>query len=102
MITVETYAVLSVDAKNTDKKIIASFNNKVIKDIKDKNNIVKFDVVAPRGEGVYKMKVGGLNMDVKVVKKIASSSQTSVNPTSAVLLNKTKLSPLQKVWSWFN
>ena len=100
-ITVEPYAVLSINAKNTDKKITTSFNNKAVKVVKDKNNILKFEVVAPREEGTYKMKVGNLNLNVKILKKVSPSAPANSVSSASNQLNKAKLSPIQKVWSWF-
>jgi hypothetical protein len=94
MITVEPYSALSVSVKNTNKiKPIATFNNQTIKTTKDKQNIIKFSLTAPKDNGVYTLKVGSLSLNVEV-KRPKTATPPTVNQPK-------KLSPIQKVWSWF-
>ncbi|MEI6553151.1 MAG: hypothetical protein WCO09_01135 [bacterium] len=98
IVTVEPYATLDVSVKNTAKtKPVAVWNGKVVTTIKDKKNIIKFSVMTPKGAGSYNLRVGTLTLEVRVVtpqpvKPSAGSGNTGTQK---------KLSPIQKLWSWF-
>jgi len=96
IITVEPYAVLDIDVKNTNKVLPkASWNNIDAKVVKDKQNIIKLSVVAPKENGTYTLKVGELTLQVRVV------AATAVGGGAGTSTQPKKLSPIQKLWSWF-
>ena len=98
MITVEPYTTLDVDVKNTSKTTPkATWNNQDIKTTKDKNNIVKLSITAPKDAGVYTLKVGTLTLEVKVV----ISTPAPADNGGVTTPTPKKLSPIQKLWSWF-
>ena len=113
IITIESYTTLDINVKNTDKTIPkASWNNSDMKVVKDKQNIIKLSVVAPRENGSYTLKVGTLTLQVKVVtqtspatnNKATSSNSSTGGVSSSGTTTDTgakKLSPIQKLWSWF-
>jgi hypothetical protein len=93
MITVEPYSSLSVSVKNTNKVIpTVIWNGVKTKFTKDKQNIIRFSLTTPKDNGVYILKVGTLTLNVEV-------KRPEITPT---VKNETKkLSPIQKMWSWF-
>ena len=102
IINVEPYATLDVSVKSTAKKVpSATFNKQTIKTTKDKKNIVRLSVVAPKGGGSYTLKVGTLTLEVRVIKSQPTTPATGNQNTGTPAPQK-KLSPLQKLWSWFS
>jgi len=106
IITVEPNAVIDINVKNSDKTLPkASWNNADAKVVKDKQNIIKLSVVAPKDIGSYTLKVGALTLQVKVVKQVAGVNNGGVgigaNGGTSPNTQPKKLSPIQKLWSWF-
>ena len=97
IITVAPDDTLLISAKNTDKTMPkATFNGVDIKTSKDKQSIIKLSVTAPKDAGVYTLKIGTLTLQVKVV---STQPQAPANPNPQTPVKK--LSPIQKLWSWF-
>ena len=105
MITVSPYDVLAVSTKNTNKTIPkATWNGVGVKTTKDKNNIVKLSINAPKDAGVYILKVGTLTLEVKVITSTpapANNGGVTTGSGGATNTQAKKLSPIQKLWSWF-
>jgi len=111
IITVEPNAVIDVDVKNTGKTTPkTTFNGLDIKTGKDKQNIIKLSVVAPKEIGTYTLKVEQLTLQVKVISPTAATvgkgtgATNNSGVTTGVVSSNTqpkKLSPIQRLWSWF-
>ena len=100
MIAVSPYDVLTISTKNTNKTIPkATWNGIGVKTAKDKNNIVKLSITAPKDAGVYTLKVGTLTLNIAVEKPATTSTGGVTTPTTQT--PQKKLSPIQKLWSWF-
>ncbi len=102
--------ILTISAKNSDKKLVVTLDGETIKVIKDKKNIVKLSIVAPKDAGIYSLKVGLLKLRVRVEKSVAVPENDSGATTGLVDVNNNKvtetqstknLSPIQKLWVWF-
>ena len=112
IITVEPDDTLIISAKNTDKTLPKiTFNGVDIKASKDKQNVIKLSVVAPKNNGIYILKLGSLTLNIIVDKTVASDNSRkqgshmgagAINNGGVTTVDQPKrLSPIQKLWSWF-
>jgi autotransporter-associated beta strand protein len=70
IISVEPESYIYVNLKNKDKEVTATFNNEYVKFVKNKDGIIKLNVMTPRALGLYTLKVGTLILEVRVVNKV--------------------------------
>ena len=108
IITVEPYAAITASVKNTNKTIPkATWNGTEMKVTKDKKNIIKLSLTAPKDNGVYTLKVGTLTLEVKVITPAPAPSDATVGGGGGAgggvttVSGPKKLSPILKLWSWF-
>ena len=112
IISVEPNSYIYVNLKNKDKVINVAFNNEEVKVFKSNNDVIKLNFMVPKELGTYMLKVGTLNLEVRVVshvvddkgvEQILEKGVPSV-PSPSISSENTQEVPrsiIKRVQSWF-